>query len=58
MDGTNRGLPGLPWRWPEGERSSQRAAPGLGADTDSVLAEVLELSDDEIATLRESDALT
>ena len=48
-------LPGLPWRASFGRTSG--AAPGLGADTDTVLAEVLELSADEIAALRQSGAL-
>ena len=48
-------LPGLPWRASFGRRSG--AAPGLGADTDAVLAEVLGLSGDEIAALRASGAL-
>ncbi|MBT3942613.1 MAG: hypothetical protein HOF43_07870, partial [Chloroflexi bacterium] len=58
MDGQKRGLPGLPWRWLYGERLDVSAAPGLGADTDSVLADVLGLSDEQITTLRESGALT
>ena len=48
-------LPGLPWRASFGRRSG--AAPGLGADTDAVLADVLGLSRGEIATLRQSGAL-
>jgi crotonobetainyl-CoA:carnitine CoA-transferase CaiB-like acyl-CoA transferase len=48
-------LPGLPWRTSFGRKSGE--APGLGADTDAVLAEVLGLSGDEIAALRESGAL-
>jgi crotonobetainyl-CoA:carnitine CoA-transferase CaiB-like acyl-CoA transferase len=58
MDGTNRGLPGLPWRWPNGERSTQTAAPELGEHTDAVLSEVLGMSDAEIATLRDDGSLT
>jgi crotonobetainyl-CoA:carnitine CoA-transferase CaiB-like acyl-CoA transferase len=48
-------LPGLPWRASFGRRSG--AAPGLGADTDAVLREVLDLSHDEIDALRHSGAL-
>jgi len=48
-------LPGLPWRASFGRKSGE--APGLGADTDAMLAEVLGLSGDKIAALRESGAL-
>src|SRR5271166_508749 len=48
-------LPGLPWCASFGRRSGE--APGLGADTDAVLAEVLGLSGGEIAALRDSGAL-
>jgi len=48
-------LPGLPWRASFGRTSG--AAPDLGADTDGVLLEVLDLSPDEIAALRRSGAL-
>ncbi|HYZ42720.1 MAG TPA: CoA transferase, partial [Stellaceae bacterium] len=48
-------LPGLPWRASFGRKSG--AAPGPGADTDSVLVEVLGLSSDELADLRKSGAL-
>jgi len=48
-------LPGLPWQASFGRRSGE--APGLGADTDAVLAGVLGLSQDEIAVLRQSGAL-
>ncbi|HTV45318.1 MAG TPA: CoA transferase [Stellaceae bacterium] len=47
-------LPGLPWRASFGRRSG--AAPGLGADTEAVLAEVLSLSPGDIADLRQSGA--
>jgi crotonobetainyl-CoA:carnitine CoA-transferase CaiB-like acyl-CoA transferase len=43
-------LPGLPWRTSFGRRSGP--APGLGADTDGVLAEILGMPDDQIAALR------
>jgi crotonobetainyl-CoA:carnitine CoA-transferase CaiB-like acyl-CoA transferase len=48
-------LPGLPWRASFGRTSG--AAPELGADTDKVLREVLDLSPDQIASLRQSGAL-
>ena len=48
-------LPGLPWRASFGRQSG--TAPGLGADTDAVLAEVLGLSALEIARLRGAGAL-
>jgi crotonobetainyl-CoA:carnitine CoA-transferase CaiB-like acyl-CoA transferase len=44
------GLPGLPWRASFGR--STGPAPALGADTDRVLADVLELSPEHIAELR------
>jgi crotonobetainyl-CoA:carnitine CoA-transferase CaiB-like acyl-CoA transferase len=48
-------LPGLPWLASFGRRSGD--APALGADTESVLAEILGLSSDEIAALNDSGAL-
>jgi len=48
-------LPGLPWRTSFGRVSG--AAPGLGADTDAVLREVLELSSDTVAGLRRTGVL-
>ena len=55
-DAHDRGvLPGLPWRASFGRRLL--AAPGLGADTDAVLAGVLGLAPGEIAALRRSGAL-
>ena len=48
-------LPGLPWRASFGRASG--AAPELGADTDTVLREMLGLSSGEIAALRSSGAL-
>jgi crotonobetainyl-CoA:carnitine CoA-transferase CaiB-like acyl-CoA transferase len=48
-------LPGLPWRASFGRKSGD--APELGADTETVLEEVLCLSPDEIAALRRSGAL-
>ena len=48
-------LPGLPWRASFGRTTGP--APGLGADADQVLADVLGLSPDRIAELRTSGAL-
>jgi benzylsuccinate CoA-transferase BbsF subunit len=48
-------LPGLPWRASFGRQSG--AAPGLGADTDNVLMDVLGMSVDDVAGLRRSGAL-
>jgi len=48
-------LPGLPWHASFDRTSGP--APKLGADTDRVLAEVLDLSRDEIAALRNTGAL-
>jgi benzylsuccinate CoA-transferase BbsF subunit len=48
-------LPGLPWRASFGRTTGP--APGLGADTDQVLARVLGLSPERIAELRTSGAL-
>jgi benzylsuccinate CoA-transferase BbsF subunit len=48
-------LPGLPWATSFGRANGP--APGLGADTDSVLTDVLGLSAAEIANLRTAGAL-
>ncbi len=48
-------LPGLPWQSTLGRATGP--APGLGADTDAVLAEMLGLSPTEIAGLRQTGAL-
>jgi crotonobetainyl-CoA:carnitine CoA-transferase CaiB-like acyl-CoA transferase len=48
-------LPGLPWRVSFGRTSGP--APELGADTEVILGDVLRLSSDEIAALRNSGAL-
>jgi crotonobetainyl-CoA:carnitine CoA-transferase CaiB-like acyl-CoA transferase len=47
-------LPDLPWRASFGRATG--AAPGLGADTDAVLHDVLGLAPEKIATLRVSGA--
>ena len=55
-DGHEKGvLPGLPWRASFGRAAGR--APGLGADTDAVLREVLGQSNDKIADLRATGAL-
>ncbi|MGZ3341744.1 MAG: CaiB/BaiF CoA transferase family protein, partial [Reyranella sp.] len=48
-------LPGLPWRASFGRTTGP--APGLGAESDHVLADVLGLSEERIADLRTSGAL-
>jgi crotonobetainyl-CoA:carnitine CoA-transferase CaiB-like acyl-CoA transferase len=48
-------LPGLPWHTSFGQISGP--APSLGADTETLLADVLGLPTDEIAALRRSGAL-
>ena len=48
-------LPGMPWHASFGRVSGP--APELGADTDAVLRNLLELSSDRIAALRKSGAL-
>jgi len=48
-------LPGLPWRASFGRRSGE--APGLGADTNAVLAEVIGATQGEIDALRRSGSL-
>ncbi|HEX2150430.1 MAG TPA: CoA transferase [Stellaceae bacterium] len=47
-------LPGLPWRASFGRMAG--LAPGLGADTDAVLHDMLGLAPDEIAALRDAGA--
>jgi benzylsuccinate CoA-transferase BbsF subunit len=48
-------LPGLPWRASFGRTSG--AAPKLGADTEMVLRDVLDMLSDQISALRQSGAL-
>ena len=48
-------LPGFPWRATFGWKSGE--APGLGADTEAVLQEILDLSPENIAALRQSGAI-
>ncbi len=55
--GTRRHM-GIPWTMSRTPCEVQRPAPCLGQDTDAVLTEIVGLSQDEIATLREKDILT
>jgi len=48
-------LPGLPWHASLGRTSG--SAPELGADTEAVLREVLDMSSDQISALRQSGAV-
>jgi crotonobetainyl-CoA:carnitine CoA-transferase CaiB-like acyl-CoA transferase len=48
-------LPGLPWHSSFGRQSG--GAPGLGADTEAILREVLDLPHDKIDALRRAGAL-
>jgi crotonobetainyl-CoA:carnitine CoA-transferase CaiB-like acyl-CoA transferase len=48
-------LPNLPWQANFGRQNGP--APGLGVDTEAILADVLQLSADRIAALRMSGAL-
>jgi crotonobetainyl-CoA:carnitine CoA-transferase CaiB-like acyl-CoA transferase len=48
-------LPGLPWRASFGRISGP--APGLGADTDTVLRDLLGISPERLAALRQAGAL-
>ncbi len=55
--GTRRHM-GIPWTMSRTPCEVRRPAPCLGQDTDAVLTEIVGLSQDEIATLREKDILT
>ena len=57
-DGVERLLPGLPWRWGDGETIVARPAPQPDADTERVLREVAAYSADEVASLRAAGALS
>ena len=56
QDGTERFLPGLPWRSADGAVETPRAAPALGQHSEQVLREVAGLDDAEIAALRTAGA--
>ncbi len=49
---------GIPWTMSRTPCEIQRPAPCLGQDTEAVLTDIVGLSQDEIATLREKDILT
>ena len=49
---------GVPWTMSRTPYKIQRPAPCLGRDTDAILTEIVGLSQDEIAALREKDILT
>jgi crotonobetainyl-CoA:carnitine CoA-transferase CaiB-like acyl-CoA transferase len=49
-------LPGLPWRTSFGRQAG--VAPGLGADTDAVLRDILSLPHEEISALHKSGTLS
>ena len=55
--GTRRHM-GIPWTMSRTPCEIRRPAPCLGQDTDAVLTDVVGLSQDEIAALREKDILT
>ena len=55
--GTRRHM-GIPWTMSRTPCEIRRPAPRLGQDTDAVLTDIVGLSQDEIAALREKDILT
>ena len=55
--GTRRHM-GIPWTMSRTPCEIRRPAPCLGQDTDTVLTDIVGLSQDEIAALREKDILT
>ncbi|MCY4388387.1 MAG: CoA transferase [Desulfurellaceae bacterium] len=55
--GTRRHM-GIPWTMSRTPCEIRRPAPCLGQDTDAVLTDIVGLSQDEIAALRERDVLT
>ncbi len=55
--GTRRHM-GIPWTMSRTPCEIRRPAPCLGQDTDAVLTDIVGLSQDEIAALREKDILT
>ncbi len=56
-DGRERHLPSLPRRASDGALVPSSETPELGADTDDVLRDMLGLSAEEVAALREAGAL-
>jgi len=55
-DGSQRFLPGLPWRWDDDSLIAPRAAPAQGQDTERVLRDLASLSAAEVAALRRAGA--
>ncbi len=55
-DGTQRRLPGLPWRWGDDTAIEHRAAPGQGQHTQSVLQRVGGLSSLEVQAMEAAGA--
>jgi crotonobetainyl-CoA:carnitine CoA-transferase CaiB-like acyl-CoA transferase len=55
-NGTERFLPGLPWRWGNDDPIAPRAAPAQGQDTERVLREIAGLSAAEVAALAAAGA--
>ena len=56
-DGTQRFLPGLPWRWGDGSQVQPQAAPAQGQDNEYILRTLAGLSTVEYTALRDSGAL-
>jgi crotonobetainyl-CoA:carnitine CoA-transferase CaiB-like acyl-CoA transferase len=57
-DGSMQDLVGTPFKLADGGGTADTAAPALGADTDAILADTLDLSPAEIAALRVEGAFT
>jgi crotonobetainyl-CoA:carnitine CoA-transferase CaiB-like acyl-CoA transferase len=57
-DGTERFLPGLPWRWGDGSLVEPEAAPAQGQDNERVLRDLAGLTQREVAALRLAGALS
>jgi crotonobetainyl-CoA:carnitine CoA-transferase CaiB-like acyl-CoA transferase len=55
-DGTTQDLVGTPFKLADGGGTAPTAAPALGADTDAILADTLDLSPTQIAALRAAGA--
>ena len=57
-DGSMQDLVGTPFKLADGGGTAATAAPILGSDTDTILADTLGLSADRIAALRADGAFT
>ena len=55
-DGTPRMLPGLPWRWGDGELVQPHAAPALGEHSEYILRELAGLTAGQVASLSAAGA--